>query len=216
MDWFIFGAALAGFYLSHLIPIRRPDWRGRRGFGLAYGGLSSLLLGLVIWAAGRAPFVPLWDQAVWMRWGVNLAMPLAILLICLAIGAVNPLSFGGRSAGFDPARPGLAGVVRHPLLWALLIWSGAHALVNGDLAHVILFGGFALFSAIGMALIDARKRRQWGAGMWITRASATANWPFRGAWRSYRPPVWRLVLAVAIWAGLWHLHGPVIGVSPFP
>ena len=216
MAWIEFSVALSAFYLSHQVPTRLPALRGRRGFGMAYGLLSLALLVWAIGAAGRAPFVPIWDQAEWMRLVVNLAMPLAILLICLAIGAVNPLSFGGRAAPFDPARPGLAGVVRHPLLWALLIWSAAHMLVNGDLAHVILFGGFALFSAIGMALIDARKRRQWGAGMWITRASATANWPFRGAWRSYRPPVWRLVLAVAIWAGLWHLHGPVIGVSPQP
>ena len=216
MDWIMFFTALAAFYLTHLVPVRWPALRSRRGFGAGYGLVSTALLGWVIVAAGQAPFVPLWDQAPWMRWGVNLAMPLAILLICLGLGAVNPLSFGGRSSGFDPAQPGIAGVVRHPLLWALLIWSGAHGLVNGDLAHVILFGGFAGFSALGMVAIDARKARQWGADMWITRASGTANWPFRGHWQGYRPPLWRVVLAIGVWAALYHLHGPVIGVSPQP
>ncbi len=216
MAWTEFSVALAAFYLAHLLPVRAAGLRARRGFHAAYGLLSLALLAWVIAAAARAPFVPLWDQAGWMRWSVNLAMPLAILLICLAIAAVNPLSFGGRSQGFDPARPGIAGVVRHPLLWALLIWAGAHALVNGDLVHLILFGGFALYAVIGMAAIDARKARDWGRGMWVTRASGTSNLPFRGNWRSYRPPLARLALALLVWAVLWHLHGPVIGVSPQP
>ncbi len=216
MAWIEFSVALSAFYLSHQVPTRLPALRGRRGFGMAYGLLSLALLVWVIGAAGRAPFVPIWDQAEWMRLVVNLAMPLAILLICLAIGAVNPLSFGGRAAPFDPARPGLAGVVRHPLLWALLIWSAAHMLVNGDLAHVILFGGFAVFSGLGMLALDARKRRQWGAGMWVTRASGTSNIPFRGHAQQYRPPMLRVVVAGLVWAAVLHLHAPVIGVSPLP
>ena len=216
MGWIEFSVALLAFYLAHLLPGLAPQLRAWPRFHLAYGLASLALLVWVIAAAGRAPVVLLWDQAGWMRWLVNLAMPVAILLICLALGAVNPLSFGGRSQGFDPARPGLAGVVRHPLLWALLIWAGAHALVNGDLAHVILFGGFAAYALVGMWALDARKARDWGRGMWVTRASGTSNIPFRGNWRSYRPAPMRMGLAVLIWAALWHLHLPVIGASPHP
>lgn len=216
MDWLEFFIAAAAFYLAHLLPVRLAGLRSRRGFGAVYGLLSAALLAWVILAAGRAPVVPLWDHAGWMRGVANLAMPMAILLICLAIGAVNPLSFGGRSQGFDPARPGLAGVVRHPLLWALLIWAGAHVLVNGDLAHVILFGGFAVYAGLGMWALDNRKARDWGQVMWITRASGTSNLPFRGNWQSYRPSSRRIVLAVLVWALLWHLHGPALGVSPAP
>ncbi|WP_149142383.1 NnrU family protein [Gemmobacter caeruleus] len=222
MDWMEFALALAAFMASHVIPARAGIKAaliarlGRRGYGMGYGLLSLALLVWVIAAAGRAPFVPLWDQAPWMRWLANLAMPVAVGLITLSLGAPNPLSFGGRVAGFDPARPGLAGVVRHPLLTALALWAGVHLLVNGDLAHVILFGLFAVYALAGMAMIDRRNRRLWGADQWMTRASGTSNLPFAGAWHSYRPPLWRLGLAVVIWAGLWHLHLPVIGVSPAP
>lgn len=222
MGWGEFAATLAAFGLSHVLPVR-PAVKaalvarlGRGGFGAGYGLLSLALLVWVIAAAGRAPFVPLWDQALWMRWLANLAMPVVVLLACLALGAANPLSFGGRAAGFDPLRPGIAGVVRHPLLWALLIWAGVHGLVNGDLAHVVMFGLFAGFAALGMRGIDARLRRMWGEAEWRRLAAGTANRPFGGAWRGYRPALWRLGLAVAVWAGLWWGHLPVIGVSPAP
>lgn len=222
MDWLNFALALAAFMGSHLLSAL-PHLRatlvarlGRGGYGAGYGLLSLALLVWVIVAAGQAPFVTLWDQAPWMRWLVNLAMPLAVLLVCLAVGAPNPLSLGGRSTGFDPARPGLAGVVRHPLLWGLLIWSLAHLLVNGDLAHVIMFGLFAGYALAGMAMIDARKHRLLGPEVWLTRASSTSNLPFAGNWRSYRPDWRRVAVAVVLWLGLLHAHLPVIGVSPLP
>ena len=220
--WTEFALALAAFLLSHLVPAAAGlraglvARLGRAGYGAAYGTLSLVLLIWVIAAAGRAPFLPLWDQEPWMRWLPNLAMPLAVLLVCLAAGAPNPLSFGGRAAGFDPARPGIAGVVRHPLPWALALWAGAHLVANGDLAHVILFGCFGLYAVLGMAMIDRRKQAQWGRDMWITRASATGTWPFGGNWRSYRPALWRIGLAVLVWVTLLHLHELVIGVTPFP
>lgn len=222
MGWTEFILAMVAFMVSHMVP-SRPALRGalvarlgRAGYGAAYGLLSLLLLAWVIFAAGRAPFVPLWDQATWMRWLVNLVMPVVVLLACLAAGAPNPLSFGGRADGFDPARPGVAGLVRHPLLWALLLWSGAHLVANGDLAHVILFGLFAVFAALGMRAIDGRNRRLWGAARWQALTTGTSNMPFAGNWRGWRPAWWRVLLAVVIWAALWHLHEPVIGVSPLP
>lgn len=222
MAWTEFALALASFYLTHLIPslggLRQNliDRLGRGGYGAAYGLVSLGLLGWLILAAERAPVVSLWEPALWTRWLVALAMPAAVLLVTLSVGAPNPLSFGGRAGGFDPARPGIAGVVRHPLLWALLLWAGSHLLANGDLAHVLMFGGFALWSALAMPLIDRRQRRRLGERLWITRASATSNWPFRGNWRSYRPPVLRLVLAVLIWLALLYMHPRLIGMSPLP
>lgn len=222
MEWLEFAAALLVFMASHAVPARSGlkaaviGRLGRGGYGAVFGVVSILLLWWVIAAAGRAPFVSLWDQQGWMRWLVNVVMPLVVALICLSIAAPNPLSFGGRAVGFDPARPGLAGVVRHPLLWALLVWSLVHMLVNGDLAHVILFGLFAFYAAVGMAMIDRRLRQKWGADVWVTRASATSNLPFGGNFRNYRPEWWRVALSVLVWAGLLHLHLPVIGVSPLP
>lgn len=220
MAWLEFALALAAFMASHLIPSRAGlraalvARLGRGGYGAAYGLLSLALFVWVIVAAGRAPFVLLWDQQIWMRWLANLAMPLAVLLTCLGFGAPNPLSLGGRAGGFDPARPGIVGVVRHPLLWALLLWALAHLLVNGDLAHVILFGLLALYCVIGMRMIDRRQRRV--LPDWARLAAGTSNLPFMGNWRGWWPDWWRVLLTVVIWIGLLHAHPPVIGVSPLP
>jgi hypothetical protein len=89
----------------------------------------------------------------------NLVMPLACLLIAFAVGAPNLLSFDGCAEGFDPSRQGVVGVARHPLLLALALWAGVHALANGDLAHLLLFGGFAL---LGMRALDRHRRRLLG------------------------------------------------------
>ncbi|MDZ4135630.1 MAG: NnrU family protein [Paracoccaceae bacterium] len=225
--WGGFLLALAAFFASHMIP-SRPALRGRlvarlgrAGYGAAYGAVSVLALAWVIIAAGQAPVVPLWDQAPWQRWLVNGAMAVAVALASFGLGAVNPFSFGGRTDGFVPDHPGIAGVTRHPLLWALLIWAAAHLLVNGDLAHVLVFGPFAAFAALGMALIDRRNRRNWGEDEWRRLSAHTAILPLAalitGRWHPARgPSLIRLGGALMVWAGLLHLHPVVIGVSPLP
>lgn len=227
--WAEFAAALAAFLLSHALP-SLPGARGwlvarigKRGYGAVFGILSTLLLAWLIVAAGRAPLVLLWDQAPWMRWVPNAVMPAVCVLAALAIAAPNPFSFEGRARGFDPARPGVAGLVRHPLLWALLLWSLAHLLVNGDLAHGVLFGGFAAMALAGMALQDARHRRAWGGAEWARLSARTSALPLAawlaGRWRPGRPGRGTLLRGAAgllAWAALWQLHLPVIGVSPLP
>jgi len=222
--WGEFAAAMALFFGSHLIPAR-PGVRatlvarlGRAGYGTAYGLVAVAVLAWVIAAAGRAPVVVLWDQAVWQRWVVNGAMVAAVLPATFAVGAVNPFSFGGRAGSFDPARPGIAGFARHPLLLALLIWALAHLLVNGDLAHALVFGPFAGFSALGMVAIDARHRSAWGAAEWARLSANTALLSLaalrRGRLSGAAPA--RLGIGLAVWGGLVVLHPWLIGVSPLP
>jgi len=222
--WGEFAAAMAAFFASHLIPAR-PKVRaalrqrlGRAGYGAAYGLVAVAILAWVIAAAGRAPLVVLWDQALWQRWVVNGAMAAAVLLAAFALGAVNPFSFGGRAAGFDPEHPGIAGFTRHPLLLALLIWALAHLLVNGDLAHALVFGPFAAFAVRGMSAIDARNRGRWGAAEWARLAANTALLAPRALWRGRLTgaALLRAGIGLAAWGGLVVLHPWVIGVSPLP
>lgn len=225
MAWIEFALAMGLFMVSHRLPAwmgvkdRLTAALGARGYTLAFSVGSLLLLWWVIAAAGRAPFVPLWDQALWHRWAVNLAMPVTVALAAFGIAAPNPFAFEGRAAGFDPARPGIAGLTRQPLLWALALWAGAHLLANGDLAHVLLFGPFLLLALLGMPVVEARRRRAMGAAEWQRLTAATRLLPLlallQGRWRPRRPPSpLRLAVAVAGWAALWHLHSPVIGVWP--
>jgi uncharacterized membrane protein len=225
--WIEFGLAFLVFMVAHRIPTAPPVKArlvaavGARGFTIGYSLLSTLLLIWLIVAANTAPVVTLWDQAPWQRWLVNLAMPVALALAVFGIGVPNPLSFGGRKAGFDPQHPGIAGAVRHPLLWALAIWSGAHLLANGDLAHVLLFGSFTAFSLFGMWMIDRRNRRALGSPAWTALAQNTSSLPLSalvsGRWHPQSgPKLWRVGLVLLVWAALFYLHAPVIGVMPNP
>lgn len=213
--WAEFIAAFITFFLSHSIPVRptvksRLKTRlGAAGFGVGYSLLSIAVLAWLIVAAGRAPFVPLWDWAPWQNHVTLLVMALAVIIAALAVGRPNPLSFGGaQNDQFDPANPCIIGWMRHPLLVALMLWALSHILPNGNLAHVILFGVFAGFAALGMRMIDRRKQRLLGHQVWAQFAT-----PNRRAQPS-RAGMSRLAVGLLIYLGLIVLHGPVIGVSP--
>jgi len=226
-DWTGFALAMAVFLAAHAIPVQ-PRLKGplvavlgRTGFGLAYSALSIALLIWVIVAAGRAPWVPLWYAAPWQTYAAVVLMAVASVLTAYAIAGINPFSFGSRAAPFDPAHPGIAGVSRHPVLLALALWAFAHLLANGAVAHVILFGVMGVFALLGMAMIDRRKRRDWGAQAWQTRAQNTSLIPFSalitGRWRPRgRPAVVPGILGLVVWAALLVLHPMVIGVAPLP
>lgn len=220
--WAGFVAAFAAFFLTHAVPLRPPvrpaltRLLGRRGFTLAYSALSVAVLAWLLAAAGRAPFVPLWDWQPWHNHLVLTVMLPVALILALALGRPNPFSFGGgRADRFDPAHPGIVALLRHPLLVALALWAGAHLVANGDLAHALVFGAFAGFALLGGRLIDRRRRREMGQA-WHDLARATAA-------AGPRPPpgagpalAARLLAGAGLYLALLGLHAPVIGVSPLP
>lgn len=221
VGWIEFAAALAAFFVSHALPVRPPlrPWLqarlGWRGFTLAYSVLSICVLGWLIGVAGRAPHVPLWDWAAWQRLVPLVVMLPVCLILALSVARPNPFSFGGaRNERFDPGRPGIVRLTRHPLLLALALWAAAHVVPNGDLAHVVLFGAFAGFAAVGGRLVDRRKRREMGAD-WQRLRVAVAEGPLLPRTVSLRLAV-RLAAGVVLYAGLIWLHPLLFGVSPLP
>lgn len=220
MAWAEFTAAIMGFLLSHSIPVRPPirarlvRVAGNRGFTIGYSILSLAVLTWVIGAAGRAPFVPLWVWAPWQNTLVLVAMALVCLLLALSIGRPNPFSFGGmHNDRFDPNRPGLVRLTRHPLLWALALWAFAHMVPNGDLAHVLLLGIFGAFALTGQKIIDRRKQRQMGAS-WAALWDQTKSSSFSPTFASFRSIVSRIGIAALIYGLLIWLHPWLFGVSP--
>ena len=222
MAWGEFALALGAFFLTHALPVRPPvrPWAvarlGQRGFTLAYSGLSLAALAWLILAAGRAPYVPLWTWAPWQNHAVLAVMLPVCLIVALTVGRPNPFSFGGaRNDRFDPTRPGIVGWMRHPLLVALALWAAAHTLANGTLAHVVLFGTFALFSLVGGRVIDRRKRKQMGND-WerVRKAMADGQRPALSDMVSDAP--WRIAAGLALYAALIALHPLIFGVSPLP
>ena len=216
--WGEFTGALALFFLSHVIPVRPPvrPWLvrvfGLRGYIIGYSAVSIALLVWLIVAAGRAPYVEVIPPLGVLRWVPMIVMPLVSFLAVAGLSIANPLSFGGMGKrAFDPSRPGVLALTRHPLLLAIVLWALAHLLANGDLAHVILFGLFAVFPALSMRMIDRRKQRQMGPD-WQRLAENTGRLSI-GALR----PGFSVGLGAAIlFAVLVLLHLPVIGVSPWP
>lgn len=218
-EWTEFLFALLVFLLSHVIPVRppvRPWLIARLGRGVYFAAYSAVSTGVLVWlivAAARAPYVEVIPPLDVLRWVPLLVMPLVCVLIVGGITVNNPFSFGGLGRrAYDPDRPGILALSRHPLLLALMGWSVVHMLANGDLAHVILFGLFALFAGLGMVMIDRRKARDMGPG-WSEMIRNTARFSMVGAgqvpWQAWVGGFG--LYALFLWGHAW-----VIGVSPLP
>lgn len=222
-----FALAFLTFLAAHIVPAVSGvrEWAigaaGRRNYLLVYSGLSAVLLLWVISSAQRAPYLELWPPAPWRHTVPLLTMPLALALFGAAAAIPNPLSVSfGRISG--PVQiDGVLAVTRHPILWALLLWSASHLIANGDLVAGMLFASLAIFSVQGMVALDRRARRRLGEAEWRALAGQTSVVPFAAL-----PSRWRLIrfarsellgalaglVAYALVIG--GLHETLFGVSP--
>jgi len=223
MGWSGFALAFVAFFLSHSLPVRPPlrpilvHALGAVGFGLAYSALSLIILTWLIVSAGRAPFLPLWTWAPWQNYLVLVIMLPVCLIVALSVGRPNPFSFGGsRNDEFDPERPGIVRLARHPLLVALALWSVAHVIANGDLAHVLLFGTFFVFALFGGCLVDRRKRSEMGQDWRLLWERVLSHPIGEELFRVSRETVLRAAFGVGLYMALIMLHPIVIGVDPIP
>lgn len=223
MSWTGFAIVFALFFATHSIPVRPAiksrlvSKLGTRGFTSAYSVLSLMMLWLLIYAADRAPFLPLWDIAIWQKYVTLAGMFAVCMLLAASIGRPNPFSFGGaRNNQFDPASPGILRWTRHPLLVALAVWAGLHLLPNGDLAHVILFGVFLGFALLGQKIIDRRKKRTLGHSQWQNLTDEIRITPVIQRPQSIQFLCLRLVVGCLAYIALILAHTWLLGVSPLP
>src|SRR5262245_13845554 len=148
---------------------------GERGYLGVFSLVAVAALGWMIWAYVRAPLQPLWPG---LRLLPAIVMPFSLVLAACAYSARNPTAIGQARAmkSDEPAR-GIIRVTRHPLMWGIMLWGGAHVLARGDLASLVFFGGFFVLAALGTVLIDARKARDLDEA-WKRFAAVTSNVPF--------------------------------------
>ncbi len=191
-----------------------------------YVGLFSLasVIGLV-WlgmAYAGAPAVILWGDPGGLQ-----PVAMALVLVATLFGVIglttpNPTMVGTRSMlarGADAVR-GMTRITRHPFLWGTALWAFVHLVVNGDLASLIVFGSLLLLAVGGTPLIDARQRQRVG-DQWKAFAEVTSNVPFAAiaAGRNRLGPALREIgllrplIALAVYAVLLALHGPLFGVN---
>lgn len=214
------------FLVTHTLPAR-PAIRtrltgliGRRAYLTLYSLVSLVLLAWLIMAAGRAPHVGFWSWTPERAWLANGLLAIALWLAVCGAAIANPFSLGGLAGkAYDPALPGILAVMRHPLLLALVLWSLAHLTVNGDLAHILLFGSMGAFSLIGVLAMECRARKRAGP-KWRQVSEDTSLLPFsslmtgQARWSGLLS--WRLLIVPAVWAVIVVLHRQLLGVSPLP
>jgi uncharacterized membrane protein len=222
-------AAVLLFVFSHLgmatsaargTLVRRLGEWGYLGF---YSVVALATFAWMVAAFAAAPDARLWQAPTALR---HLALSLVFLAVVLVVAGytkANPTAVMLDRLPGDPCR-GVTRVTRHPVLWGIALWAGAHLLANGDLAALVLFSGMAVLAVAGTFLIDRRRRFQGGAA-WRALEARTSNVPF-AAIRDGRAGAgvgqalaeigwWRLALGAIVYALLLAVHPWIAGVPAF-
>lgn len=176
--------------------------------------MNLLLLGMVLWWGGHLfkRFAPQTRANIGDR-GRALAAALILAgLVAMVIGyrdaayahVYAPPALGKQlnnllmllavvTFGMGMAKGRLWTYVRHPMLTGVLLWAGAHLLVRGDLASVVLFGGLALWSLVEMAAINRAE------GGWHRPAAGAAKRDV--ALVGIAVVMYGLIAAIHLWLG---------------
>jgi len=112
---------------------------GAKQYQRLYSITALTGLVLVIYGKSIAEYHPIWEPLVWSKSVVIVIMMLSFFLLAASDIKSNIKRF-----------------IRHPMLLGLMLWSGAHLFANGDLASILLFGSFFIFSLFGMASANKR------------------------------------------------------------
>ncbi len=220
--------ATAIFFASHVIPAHRPlrdaliERLGPIGYQIFYGAISLATIAWLIIAFISAPRVELWTAQTWMLWTPYLIMPFACILLVAGSTSLNPFSVGRGSEGFDPARPGIVSVTRHPLMWGLALWAASHIPPNGEMADMILFSMLLVLSLFGPFSLDHKRRAKLGAEEWRKLAQGTSNFPLAAILSGLARLDWkgigwkRLAAGLLLYTIILLSHETVIGELPTP
>ena len=148
MNTLIAGTAI--FFVLHFYSSFRSrspgkDIKERLGEG-PYMGLYSVMslvgLGLMIYGYIQAP--PAAKLYIGPEWAREAAAVLMLPAFILLIAAYVPGTH-------------IKGIVKHPMLSAIILWSIAHLLPGADLKELILFGSFLSFGVIDFITVSMRE-----------------------------------------------------------
>jgi len=111
-----------------------------------YKGIFSLLslagLLLIIYGKAQAPFIMVWQPLFEWRWLSHLFMLPALVLVMAGNLPMSHFRMG----------------LRHPMMLGVALWGIAHLWANGDLASMLLFGSFTLWSLIKFVTLHSQPR----------------------------------------------------------
>lgn len=133
----------------HLIPTSPPARDslvaklGPGPYKAAFSIASLIGFALIVWGMGMARHsdvdLRLWTPPTWTR---HIAFALMWPAFILLVAAYIPSHIRDKA--------------KHPMLAAVKVWALAHLLANGDLAGLLLFGGFLAYAVYDR--ISVKKR----------------------------------------------------------
>lgn len=216
-------AATLAFLALHIIPSTPLRALAVKAIGEgAYLGLFALAsLAWLVWmsmAFARAPAEALWPG---LRLVPILVLPFAFVLLACGLLGRNPTAVAQSGALRHPeAARGILRITRHPVMWAIMLWAGAHLLALGSLRATVFFGGLLLLAAAGTTLQDARKAKALGED-WKRFAALTSNLPFAAIAQGRNKLVWREIgwwkpaAGLALFALVLYFHPWLFGYRPY-
>jgi uncharacterized membrane protein len=160
---------------------------GPLGFKGAYAAISLLGFILLVQGYGQARLDPvlLWTPPRGMQHATILLMWLAMVLLVAAYVPRNQIK----------------AKLRHPMTLSVKVWALGHLLSNGNLADVLLFGGFLVWSVLVFRAARQRDRQNLHSAPEGQLLSTALT----------------VVVGTGVWAGFlmggWHLW--LVGVMPF-
>ncbi|OED46306.1 NnrU family protein [Leisingera sp. S232] len=167
---------------GHLFKRLAPERRAAMGNGGRGVVALVLVLGVVLMVLGyrSMEFIHVWAPPSFMVHINN-------LMVLLALYMMSPA----------PKKGALLSGMRHPMLAGFKLWAGAHLLVNGDLASIILFGGLLAW-AVAEVIVINRSEPEWQPG---PKGAIAKDAMFFAA-------------SIVLMGGIGYVHG-MVGPSPF-
>ena len=150
----------------------------RRTYLVSYSLLSLAGLVLIVVGKSEAGFLMVWQP--WFEWR-NISHMLMLPALILVVAGNVPVCQ-------------LRAKLRNPMLLGTFLWGVAHLWANGDLASMVLFGSFTLWSAIKFV------------NLWIHHTPPAR--PARLRWDMVA-----IVLGVMLYGVVLVYHGQLFGVG---
>jgi uncharacterized membrane protein len=182
MNLYLLGLAL--FFVPHLLLLHQPLRNaivariGENGWKMTMTVLSFAGIALIAIWFRDVPYEELWEPKPIGRALLFALMPVVFILLAAS-------NMQGR----------IRRLTRHPMSIAIVIWSSAHLLANGDLASTLLFGCFLVYTILAALAAEMQGR-------------VKVPQEVKG-----RQDIIAIVAGLVLYAVIMHFHGWLFGVA---
>ena len=210
MTWLILGLIL--FLGAHSVRVVADNWRAEKieAWGdKAFKGVNALvsLLGFYLLVVGygeaRLQTVALWNPPIFTK---HISLLLMLFASILLVAAYIPRNHFKKRLG-------------HPMVLSVKVWALAHLLSNGNLADVVLFGAFLIWSILNFKSARERDRAQFQISQAPESLTDNINPNTSSEDAPAKPNLIATLITLfggmALWAVItFVLHAKVVGVAP--